>query len=206
MHFQHLAGIWFSSQRLPCDHQASLSLTWTFSCQVWKFEINRQDNDPCRIELWWAFLNSMVSFFQSFRHLSCNNFFISSPSMGGLGKKTWCSGKCRAFRANGCGLSRRSATFTPPANVRRQPLPVWPPTLNKIPLPFYIQTMTVKMLLIGEMFRPLWGFINFRKKGFFWERWSPERGNILKPWKCGHFWLVHSSADHSQLWLLNELL
>ena len=31
--------------------------------------------------------------------------------------------------------SRRSATFTPSAHVRRQSLPVWPPTLNKIPLP-----------------------------------------------------------------------
>ena len=31
--------------------------------------------------------------------------------------------------------SRRSATFTPSAHVRRQFLPVWPPTLNKIPLP-----------------------------------------------------------------------
>ena len=31
--------------------------------------------------------------------------------------------------------SRRSATFTPSALVRRQSLPVWPPTLNKIPLP-----------------------------------------------------------------------
>ena len=31
--------------------------------------------------------------------------------------------------------SRRSATFTPSAHVRRQSLPVWSPTLNKIPLP-----------------------------------------------------------------------
>ena len=31
--------------------------------------------------------------------------------------------------------SRRSATFTPSAHVRRQYLPVWPPALNKIPLP-----------------------------------------------------------------------
>ena len=31
--------------------------------------------------------------------------------------------------------SRRSATFTPSAHVRRHSLPVWPPTLNKIPLP-----------------------------------------------------------------------
>ena len=28
--------------------------------------------------------------------------------------------------------SRRSATFTPSVHVRRQSLPVWPPTLNKI--------------------------------------------------------------------------
>ena len=34
--------------------------------------------------------------------------------------------------------SRRSATFTPSAHVRRQSLPVWPPTLNKIHLPFYL--------------------------------------------------------------------
>ena len=32
--------------------------------------------------------------------------------------------------------SQRSATFTPSALVRRQSLPVWPPTLNKTPLPF----------------------------------------------------------------------
>ena len=31
--------------------------------------------------------------------------------------------------------SRRSATFTPSAHARKQSLPVWPPTLNKIPLP-----------------------------------------------------------------------
>ena len=31
--------------------------------------------------------------------------------------------------------SRRLAAFTPSAHVRRQCLPVWPPTLNKIPLP-----------------------------------------------------------------------
>ena len=29
--------------------------------------------------------------------------------------------------------SRRSATFTPSAHVRRQSLPVWPPTLNNLP-------------------------------------------------------------------------
>ena len=38
--------------------------------------------------------------------------------------------------------SRRSATFTPSAHVRRQSLPVWPPTLNNLKqgLPFTFST------------------------------------------------------------------
>ena len=61
-----------------------------------------------------------------------------------FGRKAWnkCVGspwwKCLVQRFQSERLrvrSRRSATFTPSTHVRRQSLPVWPPTLNKIPLP-----------------------------------------------------------------------
>ena len=50
--------------------------------------------------------------------------------------------------------SRRSATFTPSAHVRRQSLPVWPrpPTLMKIPLPFFLTFTTVPSHLKLHMF------------------------------------------------------
>ena len=47
--------------------------------------------------------------------------------------------------------SRRSATFTPSAHVRRQSLPVWPPTLNNyLYLYLYLYAVTLKTKVFGD--------------------------------------------------------
>ena len=66
------------------------------------------------------------------RPFVCIHFSYSRWPVGSRGASAWCS----AFGAKGCGFDLDDQRlFTPSALERRQSLPVWPPTLNKIPSP-----------------------------------------------------------------------
>ena len=74
------------------------------------------------------------------RHSNCTHYDVGRRETAWVFPETlgpvvqWLVQRFRSERLR--VWSRRSATFTPSAHVRRQSLPVWPPTLNKIPLPF----------------------------------------------------------------------
>ena len=80
----------------------------------------------------WSF-PSYLSFFILFSFFFlCNLLFLPSSFSGFVWGPVvqWLVQRFRSERLR--VRSRRSATFTPSAHVRRQSLPVWPPTLNKI--------------------------------------------------------------------------
>ena len=118
-----------------------------------------------------AALNWLRAFLHTFS-LANRNFELSSTNWFLLPVVQWLVQRFWSERLR--VRSRRFATFTPSAHVRRQSLPVWPPTLNKIPLP-------LPFLLAGKD-------MMFRRKD--WKKQNPEtgrfalRGFISKDMNC----------------------
>ena len=91
----------------------------------------------------------------------------------------WCKWLVQRFRSERLrGRSQRSATYTPSAHVRRQSLPVWPPTLNKIPL---LGWAVISRKLCRICTGPNTAYTEWLKKA---KHWSLDESKIT--W---HLWL-----------------
>ena len=111
--------------------------------------------------------------------------------------------------------SWRSATFTPSTHVRRQSFPLWPPTLNKIPLPLlYVRWGTmvqvsqnlhdrhnscykklghcVTVCFLGNTANPWFDFLDIFD---FFAPWYTVKLQTFVRYPFSYFWLVTGSYE-----------
>ena len=93
--------------------------------------------------------------------------------------------------------SRRSATFTPSALVRRQYLPVWPPTLNKTPLPLHLpkhRCFVFENSLRNDIVMAILSRVSQERCGF---ALSALLASSLGSWGARETWQAQLGVQHS---------
>ena len=124
--FSRIRG-WLCS---ACCHGAMTPSCTVLMCNLLEHRGTLGRKARPQVELYEAYIQKISLAISDISHF--RRVHVRRQSVGSRGAVVSAALSERRLRVR----SRRSATFTPSVHVMRQSLPVWPPTLNKIPLPF----------------------------------------------------------------------